>query len=387
MALTPGTRFGPYEIEALLGRGGMGEVYSARDTRLQRTVAIKILPLHLPNPDLRSRFEQEGKSISALQHPNICVVHDIGSQDGVDFMVMECVSGQTMDQVVPTGGLAADVAIRYALQAADALAFAHAAGIVHRDLKPSNVMVDKSGLIKVLDFGLAKAVAAETELATIATITTKPGTIVGTAAYMSPEQAEGKVVDARSDIFSFGALLYEMLSGRRAFEGKSSAALLAAVLRDEPKPLSELKRDVPPEFRQIVSRCLKKDPAARYASGAELARDVKSCRDLLFPESGTMLSPARIVREVQRPRILVPLLLVVVILGAGAAWLWKHVREARWARDTAVPEISQLYDQGKFGAAYALATKAEKSIPGDRGLTKLWPVISYQTSLETNPPG
>jgi formylglycine-generating enzyme required for sulfatase activity/dienelactone hydrolase len=387
MALTTGTRFGPYEIEALLGRGGMGEVYSARDTRLQRTVAIKILPSHLSNPDLRSRFEQEAKSISALQHSNICVVHDIGSQDGVDFMVMECVSGQTMDQVVPPGGLAADVAIRYALQAADALAFAHAAGIVHRDLKPSNVMVDKNGMVKVLDFGLAKAVAAETELATIATITTKPGTIVGTAAYMSPEQAEGKVVDARSDIFSFGALLYEMLSGRRAFEGKSSAALLAAILRDQPKPLSELKRDVPPELRQIVNRCLKKNPAARYASGTELARDLKSCRDLLFPESGTMLSPARIVREVQRPRVLVPLVLLVVLLGAGAAWLVKHERDARWARETAVPEISQLYDQGKFGAAYALAVTAEKSIPGDRALTKLWPVISYQMSVETTPPG
>src|SRR6202030_3741347 len=310
-----------------------------------------------------------------------------GSQDGVDFMVMECVSGQTMDQVVPPGGLAADVAIRYALQAADALAYAHAAGIVHRDLKPSNVRVDKNGMVKVLDFGLAKAVAAETDLATIATITTKPGTIVGTAAYMSPEQAEGKVGDARSDIFSFGALLYEMLSGRRAFEGKSSAALLAAVLRDEPKPLSELKREVPPELRQIVSRCLKKNPAARYASGTELARDLKSCRDLLFPESGTMLSPARIVREVQRPRVLVPLVLLAVLLGAGAAWLVKHERDARWARETAVPEISQLYDQGKFGAAYALAVKAEKSIPGDRAIKKRGPGIPYQMSLKTPAPG
>jgi serine/threonine protein kinase len=178
MALTPGTRFGPYEIESLLGQGGMGEVYSARDTRLQRTVAIKILPSHLSSDaDLRSRFEQEAKSISALQHPNICVVHDIGSQDGVAFMVMECVSGQTMDLVVPADGLPPDAAIRHALQIADALAFAHAAGIVHRDLKPSNVMVDKSGNVKVLDFGLAKAVVADSELATMATT---PGTIVGT---------------------------------------------------------------------------------------------------------------------------------------------------------------------------------------------------------------
>jgi formylglycine-generating enzyme required for sulfatase activity/dienelactone hydrolase len=389
MALAAGTKFGPYEIESLLGMGGMGEVYSARDTRLQRTVAIKILPSHLSsNPELRSRFEQEAKSISALQHPNICVVHDIGSQDGVDFMVMECVSGQTLDLVVPAGGLAAEVAIRYALQVADALALAHAAGIVHRDLKPSNVMVDKNGSIKVLDFGLAKAAAEAVGAANeSATIATTPGMIVGTVAYMSPEQAEGKLVDARSDTFSFGALLYEMLTGRRAFEGKSSAALLAAVLRDEPKPLSELKRDVPPELRQIVSRCLKKDPAARYANGSELARALKNCRDLLFPESGAALSPARIVREVQRPRVLVPLLLLVVLLGVGAAWLLKHYRDARWARELAVPEVSQLYDQGKFGAAYALAVKAEKSIPGDRALTKLWPVISYPMSVETSPPG
>ena len=388
MALTPGTKFGPYEIESLLGMGGMGEVYSARDTRLQRTVAIKILPSHLSsNPDLRSRFEQEAKSISALQHPNICVVHDIGSQNGVDFMVMECVSGRTLDLVIPAGGLPPDAAIRYAVQIADALAFAHAAGIVHRDLKPSNVMVDKNGLVKVLDFGLAKVSKAAATAAESATMATTPGTIVGTIAYMSPEQAEGKLVDARSDIFSFGALLYEMLSGRRAFEGKSSAGLLAAILRDEPKPLSELKRDVPPELRQIVSRCLKKDPAARYATGSDLARDLKNCRDLLFPESGAVLSPARIVREVQRPRVLVPLLLLVVMFGAGVAWLWKHSRDARWAREVAVPEISQFYDQGKFGAAYALAVKAEKSIHDDPALTKLWPVISYQMSVDTTPPG
>src|SRR6266576_822612 len=191
MALTPGTKVGPYEIESLLGMGGMGEVYSARDTRLQRTVAIKILPSHLSsNPELRSRFEQEAKSISALQHSNICVVHDIGSQNGVDFMVMECVSGRTLDLVIPAGGLPPDAAIRYALQIADALAFAHAAGIVHRDLKPSNVMVDKNGLVKVLDFGLAKVSKAAATAAESATMATTPGTIVGTIAYMSPEQAE-----------------------------------------------------------------------------------------------------------------------------------------------------------------------------------------------------
>jgi eukaryotic-like serine/threonine-protein kinase len=392
MALIPGTRFGPYEIQSLLGAGGMGEVYRARDTRLQRTVAIKVLPAHLSsNPELRARFEQEAKSISALQHPNICVVHDVGSQDGVDFMVMEYVAGQTLDRLIPPGGMATDQAIKYAIQIADALARAHAAGVVHRDLKPTNIMVDESGLVKVLDFGLAKlaapASAMSGEDATMASMATTPGMIVGTVAYMSPEQAEAKPLDARSDVFSFGSVLYEMLTARRAFQGQSSAALLSAIMRDDPKPLSELKRDVPPEVRRIVTRCLKKDPATRYASGAELAQELKNCRELLFPESGAMLSPARIVRQARRPRVLVPLLLAAILLGTGAVWLVKRYRDARWAREVALPEISRLAEQGKFGEAYALAAKAEKSISDDPVLTQLWPVISYKTSLETTPAG
>jgi hypothetical protein len=389
MALIPGIRFGPYEIQSLLGAGGMGEVYSARDTRLQRTVAIKVLPVHLSsNPELHARFEQEAKSISALQHPNICVVHDIGSQDGVDFMVMEYVAGQTIDKLIPPGGMATDQALRYATQVADALARAHAAGIVHRDLKPTNIMVNESGLVKVLDFGLAKLAAPPSKTSgEDATMATTPGMIVGTVAYMSPEQAEGKPIDARSDVFSFGSVLYEMLTARRAFQGQSTAALLSAVTRDDPKPLGEVKRDVPSEVRRIVTRCLKKDPTARYASGADLALELKDCRELLFPESGAMLSPARIIREVQRPRVLVPLLLTVILLGAGAAWLVKRYRDAGWARDVALPQISLLADQGKFGEAYALAVTAGKSIPDDAALTRLWPVISYQTSLETAPPG
>src|ERR1700730_10064380 len=197
MALVTGTKLGPYEIKSLLGAGGMGEVYRARDVRLERTVAIKILPAHLSsNPVLHARFEQEAKSISVLQHPNICVVHDIGSQDGVDFMVMEYVAGQTLDKLIPPGGLATDLAIKYAVQITEALALAHAAGIVHRDLKPTNIMVDESGLVKVLDFGLAKlatsASAMSGEDATMATMATTPGMIVGTVAFMSPEQAEGR---------------------------------------------------------------------------------------------------------------------------------------------------------------------------------------------------
>jgi len=391
MALAPGTRLGPYEIAGLLGMGGMGEVYRARDTRLQRTVAIKILPARLSsNPELHARFELEAKAISGLQHPNICVVHDVGSQDGVDFMVMEYVAGQTLEKVIPPGGLAIDLALRYAMQIAEALSHAHAAGIVHRDLKPTNLMVDESGVVKVLDFGLVKLDAPASAPNETATMATMPGMIVGTVAYMSPEQAEGKSVDARSDVFSFGSVFYEMLAGRKAFEGPSAVALLAAVVRDDPKRLSEARRDLPPEVRRIVTRCLKKNREERYASGAELSRELKSCRDTLYPESGSTLSLARVVREAKRPWVLVPLVLVILALVSGIVLLGRRSRDARWAREVALPEISRLAEQGgfgEFGEAFRLANKAETVIPGDPALNNLWPVISYQTSLDTTPPG
>jgi formylglycine-generating enzyme required for sulfatase activity/dienelactone hydrolase len=390
MALASGTRLGPYEIQLLLGAGGMGEVYRARDTRLERMVAIKILPARFSsNPDLRGRFEQEAKSISALHHPNICVLHDIGSQGGVDFMVMEFVTGETLDKLIPPGGLTPKLALKYAMQVADGLARAHYNGIVHRDLKPSNIMVEEDGLVKVLDFGLAKLAEPSSAMSNNegVTLATTPGMIVGTTAYMSPEQATGQRIDARSDVFSFGSVFYEMLTGKKAFEGQSTAALLSAVIRDDPKPVSELKRDIPPEVRRIVMRCLKKDPEARYASAAELAQELRSWYELLFPESGAALTPARIAREARRPLVLVPLVLAVIILVAGAVWLVKHYREVRWARTVAVPQISRLYDEGKLSDAYALAEKAEKSISDDPSLAKLWPVISYQVSLGTTPPG
>lgn len=383
-----GTRLGPYEVQSLLGAGGMGEVYRALDTRLHRTVAIKILPAHLiSDSDLRARFAQEAQAICVLQHPNICVVHDIGSQNGVDFMVMELVAGKTLDKCIPAGGLPANVAVKYAIQIADALVHAHRAGIIHRDLKPSNVMVDESGLVKVLDFGLAKLVVAPSAAGEAATVATMPGMIVGTAAYMSPEQAEGKPTDARSDVFSFGSVLYEMLTGKRAFEGNSSAELLAAVLRDDPRPLSAVRRDIPLRVRNIVDRCLKKDPGARYPSAEELAAELKASRELLFPESGAALTPARIAHEVRRARVLVPILLIALLAVAGVFLLVKHSRDARWAREIAIPQITQLADGGSLPAAYALAVKAQRSIPDDPALAKLWPSISYQLSLETKPPG
>jgi Tol biopolymer transport system component/tRNA A-37 threonylcarbamoyl transferase component Bud32 len=275
MALSKGAKVGPYEILEQLGAGGMGEVYKTRDTRLDRIVALKVLPAdRMQDPERKRRFIQEAKAASALNHPNIVTIYDIGNDNGVDYLAMEMVPGKSFDQLIPRNGLRLGEILRYGSQIADALAKAHVAGIIHRDLKPANVMVTPDGLVKVLDFGLAKLVtnsasSEDSATRTIAALTDE-GAIVGTAAYMSPEQAEAKPTDGRSDIFSLGAMLYEMATGQRAFRGDSQMATLSAVLRDEPKPVNQVSPDLPPELTRIVSRCLRKDPAKRFQNVADL---------------------------------------------------------------------------------------------------------------------
>ncbi len=245
MPLDSGTRLGPYQISTLLGTGGMGEVYQARDERLNRMVALKLLPAELvADPERRRRFIQEAQLASSLQHPNIITIFDVGSADQGEYLAMELVRGRTLDQVIPQKGFRLQEALRYAIQITDALSAAHGAGIVHRDLKPGNIMVTDQGQIKILDFGLATltehaptTAADETRVLSEAP-KTGAGTILGTVAYMSPEQAEGRKVDARSDIFSFGSILYEMLSGKRAFRADSTPGTLAAVINLEPQPLA-----------------------------------------------------------------------------------------------------------------------------------------------------
>jgi eukaryotic-like serine/threonine-protein kinase len=265
MPLAPGTRLGPYEIGAPLGAGGMGEVYRALDTRLERTVAIKILPVQLSSDPVRKqRFEREAKTVSSLNHPHICVLHDVGSQDGISYLVMECVEGETLAKRLDKGPLPLEQVLKYGMQIADALDKAHRSGVVHRDLKPGNIMLTPSGA-KLLDFGLAKPAAP---LATAATLTaatqnspvTEEGTIVGTFHYMSPEQVEGKELDGRSDIFSLGAVLYEMLTGKRAFDGKSQLSVASAILEKEPAPVTVSKPMTPPALDHAIRRCLAKDP-------------------------------------------------------------------------------------------------------------------------------
>lgn len=259
-----------YQLLEAIGAGGMGQIYKAEDTRLHRIVALKVLPPGLASdPDRRKRFLQEAQAASALNHPNIVTLFDIVTDGDTQCIVMEYVPGSTLRAVTPPGGLAVSQALQYATQIASALNTAHAAGIIHRDLKPSNIMITPTGVVKILDFGLAKWVnpGTSSDEATIEqTQLTKEGSIIGTVSYMSPEQAEGKRVDARSDIFSFGSVMYEMVTGRRAFEGSSGISTLSSILRDEVQPIYELSPEVPPLFEQVILRCLPKDPDARWPS-------------------------------------------------------------------------------------------------------------------------
>ncbi|MCI0614262.1 serine/threonine-protein kinase [bacterium] len=283
MALSPGTVLGAYEIISIAGSGGMGEVYRARDKRLDRTVAIKVLPSHLSsNSNLKQRFEREAKAISNLNHPHICTLYDVGQQDGMEFLIMEYLDGETLADRLKKGAMPLEQALTLSMQIADALDKAHRAGIIHRDLKPGNIMITKSG-VKLLDFGLAKFQAAGPDqivsglsaLATQGKDLTAEGTILGTLQYMSPEQLEGKDTDARTDIFALGSVMYEMLTGKRAFEGKSQASLIAAILEKDPVPMNQIQPMTPPILDRIVRKCLEKDPDQRWQSASDLASELK----------------------------------------------------------------------------------------------------------------
>jgi serine/threonine protein kinase/Tol biopolymer transport system component len=285
MSVEPGSAFGPYEILSPLGAGGMGEVYKAKDTRLDRTVAIKVLPEGFSHdPARRERFEREARAVSRLNHPHVCTLHDVGHHEGIDFIVMEYIEGKTLADRLKNGALPVEQAVEYGIQIADALDKAHRQGVVHRDLKPGNVMLTKSG-VKLLDFGLAKfqrdgggfsEISEGSEEETGHKPLTGEGAIVGTLQYMAPEQLEGKDVDTRTDLFAFGAVLYEMVTGRTAFEGKSQASLIGAILKDEPPPISQLRSMTPPRLDRIVQRCLAKDPEERWQSARDLVLEMKS---------------------------------------------------------------------------------------------------------------
>ena len=356
MTLTSGTKLGPYEIQAPLGAGGMGEVYRARDSRLDRTVAIKVLPSHLnSSSDFRARFEREAKAISGLQHPNICVLYDVGSQEGIDFLVMEYLEGETLYARLARKPLAADEALKIAVEIADALEKAHRNGIVHRDLKPGNVMLIKGGA-KLMDFGLAKpnalaggpqsgapsissmATMAAT-MANMASPVTVAGTVVGTMQYMSPEQIQGKEADARSDIFAFGAMLYEMLSGKRAFQGKSQLSLASAILEKDPEPIATLQPMTPPALENVVRTCLAKEPDDRFQSAHDLKLQLR-----WIAAGGSQVSAPAVVSSKRRKTVTALTAAMVagwVVAAATAALLLIYANRATSAQQPVHASIEE----------------------------------------------
>ncbi len=326
MTLSAGTRLGPFEILAPLGAGGMGEVYRSRDTRLGRDVAIKVLAAEFSaDAERRGRFEQEARSASALNHPNIVTIFEIGSSDSTTYIAMELVDGRTLREVLHSGPLPTRRLLDLAYQMADGLAKAHAAGIVHRDLKPENVMVSKDGAVKILDFGLAKLLKHQPEeMSNLPTAQeTKAGTVMGTVGYMSPEQASGRPLDFRSDQFALGSILYEMATGRRAFQRDTHAETLTAIIREDVEAVAQLNPGVPAPFRWILERCLQKDPEERYASTRDLARDIRSVRDHLSeasPASSGEVSGAAAAVPARKRSLVRPVLTaaaIVAALGAG----------------------------------------------------------------------
>jgi Tol biopolymer transport system component len=303
MAVTSGIKLGPYEILSPLGAGGMGEVYRARDNRLGRDVAIKVLPTHLSSDPVRKqRFEREAKTVSGLNHPHICVLYDVGQQDGIDYLVMECVEGETLAKRLEKGPLPLEQVLKYGAQIADALDKAHRSGVVHRDLKPGNIVLAATGA-KLLDFGLARPLGPLASGMTLTADTpraamTEEGTIVGTFQYMSPEQVEGKELDGRSDIFSLGAVLYEMVTGKKAFEGKSQLSVASAVLEKEPAPISLVKPMTPPVLDHAVQKCLAKLPDERWQSASDLESELKWIGESAGQATGTgFRASARKARE------------------------------------------------------------------------------------------
>jgi eukaryotic-like serine/threonine-protein kinase len=384
-----------YDVVEKLGEGGMGVVYRARDARLDRDVALKVLrPDAMGDPGRRQRLLQEARAASALNHPHIVTVHDAGLApvDGHDvaFIAMECIDGRSLRQVMAERRLGVGEVLDYGVQIAEALAVAHAAGLVHRDLKPPNVMVDHAGRVKVLDFGLARLAGSDIAVDDGPTASagdslsgpteTPPATPAGTAAYMSPEQAEGKPVDARSDVFSFGVVLYELLAARRPFRGDSYLSLASAILRDHPPPLRALGRDVPRQLERIVMRCLAKSPDERYASAGEVLLDLVQCRARLAARSSGWRSALR------RPRYLWPALLVALGLVSLAVSTWSRGASRRWALEQALPEIDRLLTKGQHYEAYMLARRAQPHLPGNSRLDRFWKDC-FVASVRTEPPG
>ena len=358
MALQPGSRLGPYEILTAAGAGGMGEVYRARDTRLDRIVAVKVLPEALAaDPQFRDRFDREARAISALEHPHICALYDVGQQDGTAFLVMQYLEGETLADRLLGGALPLEQALQIAGEVADALATAHKAGIVHRDLKPGNIMLTKSGS-KLLDFGLAKAGPSTAGSASILPTTpplTQIGSVLGTVQYMAPEQIEGQEADARSDIFAFGAVVYEMLTGRKAFAGKTQPSVMAAILNRDPQPMATIAPRVPPPLDHVVSRCLAKDPDERWQTARDVLHELRWASADRSAGQSPVPPPARPASTLQRAAWPIAILsFIAAAVIAGLYWFAPRPAE-RAIRFEVFPPKGAAFSAGTPGARMAIS--------------------------------
>lgn len=434
MALAPKTRLGRYEIRSKLGTGGMGEVYLAEDARLNRKVAIKFLPTDsIASEQANRRLLREARAAANLDHPNICAVHEVGEEDNRSFIVMQYVEGETLHTRMKRKPFDLSESLSLVTQVADALAEAHAHGIIHRDIKPSNIMVTSRGTVKVMDFGLAKvtqeSAIVDGEAETQSLLTT-PGAIIGTVPYMSPEQVRGEPLDARTDIFSFGVVLYEMISGRQPFVAESAAATISAIMTHEPPPLARYSREAPAELERIVSKALRKDCEERYQTAKDLALDLRSLKDELQfearlerstppgassdqtiavssaqavietarrPVARTTTEVDKSTRERTKQSIATALwktalsrtglvLIAALVIVAGAAWFYRNSVNVKWAREQ-VTRIEQLALAQKYFEAYDLAVAAQKYLPDDATITRLMPTISDTLSVTTEPAG
>ena len=376
----PGTLLGRYRVIEQLGAGGMGIVYRAHDEKLDRVVAVKVVtPGVLTSRDARDRFRREALTLARLNHPHIAALYDVGEQDGIDYIVMECVQGQSLRTALQAGRFTVVEATRIILQIAEALEEAHAQGVVHRDLKPANVMMTAKGHAKVLDFGVAKLLAGTDATQSL----TEAAGPIGTPLYMSPEQALGKSVDARTDLWSLGVLYYEMLTCRPPFKADSTLAALHSVISDQFRPVRELRPDAPEEAGHIVNRAMQKHADLRYASAAEMARDASG---LLARLSGYV--PALELSSTRWLKMMTEALSVALIVGAVAGWwLYRRVAERRWAREDAIPQIEKLIEARRPLEAFQLLARAEKYLPGNAHLQQIRKDNSESVSISSDPPG
>ncbi|MGH9869043.1 MAG: protein kinase domain-containing protein [Candidatus Polarisedimenticolia bacterium] len=396
MALSPGTRLGPYEILSPLGAGGMGEVYRARDTRLDRIVAVKVLVSHrADSEEMRLRLEREARAVSSLNHPHICTLHDIGREGAADYLVMECLEGETLASRLERGPLPIADLLRFAMQIGDALDKAHRQGLVHRDLKPGNVMLTKSGA-KLLDFGLARSTrtagvpGAMSASPTMTRPLTAEGTIVGTFQYMAPEQLEGSEADARSDIYAFGLILYEMATGRRAFEGKTQASLIAAILKDEPRSMSEVQAPTPSTLERLVRTCLRKDPDERRQTMHDVVLDLRWIAE--DGAAGGETETARIQAPRRRERVFIGLALLFFLVAAalGVKYLGGSLPVFRVVSASILPPEGATFEfVGLQAGPPALSPDGRNlafAARGAEGRTSLW-VRSLEWSDARSLPG